>query len=115
MIDPKKIYRTLDGREARVYAVDGRDDEVHGAVKMVGGWVLCSWNYVGRCNNLAFGDFFNLIEVKPRIKREVWVNVYPDGVSMPFLTKEAANNYTPMAGRIACVKIVIDCEEGTGL
>ena len=44
MIDPKKTYKTRDGREVRI--------------------------------------------------------LMTDGVSMPFLTKEVANNYTPMAGRI---------------
>jgi len=72
------------------------------------------------CRKLgSIGDPFrhalDLIEVKPRIQREVWVNVYPGCVG-PFIfdCKEAAD---AQAGepRIACVKVIIDCEEGEGL
>ncbi len=111
MIDPKKQYRTRDGREVRIYAVDGGNGwSVHGAVLGEAGWMATIWNAIGRRSKLDETND-DLIEAKPRIQREVWVNVYPDGV----LTKEAANKYTPMAGRIACVKLMIDCEEGEGL
>jgi hypothetical protein len=115
MIDKNKQYRTRDGREVRIYAVDGLNGcRVHGAIRHPEyGWEHRAWFADGRM--YSYPSDSDLIEVRPRIKREVWVNVYPDGVSMPFLTKEAANNYTPMAGRIACVKLVIDCEEGEGL
>lgn len=53
-------------------------------------------------------------EIRPRIKRIGWVNVYPDRTSAIIKDKETADKYaTP--GRIACVKIEIDCEEGEGL
>ena len=116
MIDPKKTYKTRDGREVRIYAVDGcNGHRIHGAIYggKAHGWLHRAWFPNGQTH--SFPTDCDLIEVRPRIQREVWVNVYPDGVSMPFLTKEAANNYTPMAGRIACVKLVIDCEEGEGL
>ena len=44
MIDMTKTYRTRDGREVRIYAVDGKGDFcVHGAVNTKDGWVLFQW------------------------------------------------------------------------
>ena len=117
MIDPSKTYRTRDGREVRIYAVDGEDRyPVHGAIKWDGAWVPKCWTANGgylsaHCET----DPFDLIEVKPRIQREVWVNVYPDGLLCYHDNRIAADRSGKACGRIACVKLVIDCEEGEGL
>jgi hypothetical protein len=115
MIDKNKQYRTRDGREVRIYAVDGGfTAPVHGAVKFDGDWRIMSWGSDGVWHNGAFTDH-DLIEVKPRIKREVWVNVYPEEIETLFYrTKEAADRGA-VPKRIACVRITIDCEEGEGL
>jgi hypothetical protein len=118
MIDPKKQYKTRDGCEVRIYALDGDEEmPVHGAVLTKHGWKVNSWARDGRwCPNVT--DGVDLIEVKPRIQREVWVNVYrhDDGVEFYEVrsNKEDADGYAGDA-RIACVKVVIDCEEGEGL
>jgi hypothetical protein len=56
---------------------------------------------------------FDLVEVKPRIKRTVWVNVYSNGFAgwLDRKTADANSSFT----RLACVKVEIDCEEGEGL
>lgn len=54
------------------------------------------------------------IEVKPRIKRTVWINVYEDGVHGLYGVNDAGALLCGKS-RIACVKIEIDCEEGEGL
>jgi hypothetical protein len=112
MIDPNKKYRTRDGREVRIYAVDGSGSvPVHGAIKNTYGWEPYQWIKDGR-SYLKNGPE-DLIEVKPRIQREVWVNVYPHMEDL-WARREDAEE----AGgddRIACVKLVIDCEEGEGL
>lgn len=115
MIDPAKKYRTRDGREVRIYAVDGREDEeVHGAFLTKDGWVPCGWSKSGLwCEGGT--DNADLIEVRPRIQREVWVNVYPDGLLCYHDSREKADGAGKWCGRIACVKLVIDCEEGEGL
>ena len=114
MIDPKKLYRTRDGREVRIYATDGANETVHGAVKNPEGWVMCHWLvHSGLFCNHLFEHHFDLIEVKPRIQREVWVNVYPHNASY-FRNREAADA-NALDNRIACVKFTIDCEEGEGL
>ena len=113
MIDPKKLYRTRDGREVRIYAVDGAEDMcIHGAMLTSDGWEAEVWNKRGvwlPCNESPH----DLIEVRPRIQREVWVNVYRDIVEV-FNTKHYADIHSTN-NRIACVKLVIDCEEGHGL
>jgi hypothetical protein len=44
----------------------------------------------------------------------VWLNVYDNEVISLFVVKEKADSMA-LEGRIACVKVEIDCEEGEGL
>lgn len=118
MIDMSKQYRTRGGREVRIYAVDGDAPYiVHGAVKYPCGWNPASWTATGAydVDNENF-DVTDLIEVKPRIQREVWVNVFEHACAIHDTQDKAA--YFDKNGpshRIACVKLTIDCEEGEGL
>lgn len=118
MIDPKKQYRTRDGREVRIYAVDGGGPfSVHGAIykPCLEEWETRQWPATGHygTENPSPCD---LIEVKPRIKREVWVNVYAVELHTSLhRSKESADAFAPGLNRIACVRLVIDCEEGEGL
>lgn len=67
MIDPKRTYRTRDGREVRIYAVDGGGlYSVHEAVLDSGGWINREWAEDGTyCGEPGLA--IDLIEVKPRI------------------------------------------------
>lgn len=72
MISLDKKYRTRDGREARIYALDGdRLDQwpVHGAIKSPDGpWILASWRADGSCRlNPRLESRNDLIEVKPEV------------------------------------------------
>lgn len=110
MIDKNKQYRTRDGREVRIYATDGGGDwPVHGSVNSGWGHTSTVWRSGGK----GQGSSLDLIEVKPRIKREYWVNVFHECESH-FLHKDKAYADASSYGRIACVKVVIDCEEGDG-
>jgi len=110
MIDLAKKYRTRDGREVRIYAVDGGGGmPVHGAVRDGCEWTAYTWLESGE----AALHCASLIEVKPRIQREVWVNVYRDPRGGYHESKYEADRYG--GNRIACVKLVVDCEEGAGL
>ena len=115
MIDPSKTYRTRDGREVRIYAVDGGGGmPVHGAILENGEWLTERWSAGGEwAPQDCAASPYDLIEVRPRIQREVWVNVYRDIVEV-FNTKHYADIHSTN-NRIACVKLVIDCEEGHGL
>ena len=113
MIDKSKQYRTRDGREVRIYATDGGGHKpIHGAIREDENWIAYTWLYDG----VAALDCNSLIEVRPRIKREVWVNVYPHiGVGQFHLSKAQADMNADVEHRIACVMLTIDCEEGEGL
>ena len=112
MIDINKKYRTRACAEVRIYAVDGDEPRpVHGAFKSPTGWVVSSWRQDG--TQLDFGGHYDLIELKPRIKRTLWVNVFPHTTAM-FSHKLDADVYASSA-RLACVKVEIDVEEGEGL
>lgn len=115
MIDKNKQYRTRDGREVRIYATDGGGEyPVHGAYLCRGEWRCEAWDERGFWTDPDHEDNVDLIEVKPRIKREVWVNVYPGGIVNTRYTRADADD-DATSGRIACVKLTIDCEEGEGL
>ncbi len=113
MIELGKQYQTTDGCEARVYAVDvGGTYSVHGAIKRNGVWVVTAWSKEGHWSNgYSIND---LVEVKPRIQREVWLNVYNGRLCTGYPSKEESDRASSY-DRIACVKVVIDCEEGEGL
>ena len=118
-ISMDKQYRTRDGHAVRIYAVDGKcpSERVHGAIQYIdGGWVQHSWDIKG---NFGLGKTdLDLIEVKPRIQREYWVNVYQKNYINPVLweTLDDAKQSVPYGFEpIARVKVVIDCEEGEGL
>jgi hypothetical protein len=111
MISKDKQYRTRDGREVRIYATDGSIPFIiHGAWRIGTNWISCGWLDDGSHPDNRYLD---LIEVKPRIKRTVWLNVYEDDVHR-FHTKQEAEDGSYKC-RLACVKVEIDCEEGEGL
>ena len=81
MIDINKKYRTRDGREVRIYATDGYGSySVHGAVLTEEGWFPRCWTEQGELSHARLAhSAHDLIEVRPRHKRTVWLAVYPNG------------------------------------
>ena len=82
LISKDKQYRTRDGREVRIYATDGGGRyPVQGAFfNEEGLWVIRAWTKHGNVHGGFLCDNpYDLIEVRPRIKRTVWLNVYEDG------------------------------------
>ena len=110
MIDINKKYRTRDGREVRIYATDGAPSGViHGAIKSEysDGWFPYIWGESGK----HYKDHvLDLIEVRPRHRKTVWLHVCNGGTVCA--TEESY--YVP-ADRIACIKVELDFEEGEGL
>ena len=115
-IELGKTYRTRDGREVRIYATDGGGIySVHGAIESGDVWQVTWWKADGRApEDWSSRD---LIEVKPRIVLERWVNMYRVNGELRghHHHSQAAADSAAGDGRIAFVKIVIDCEEGEGL
>jgi hypothetical protein len=115
MIDINKKYRTRDGREVRIYATDEGCGvaSVHGAIKTKDGiWHVYSWSEDGLS---IFGRerHEDLIEVRRRHKRTVWVTVYPMNRYQISDENIQCDIYPPK--RIACIKVELDFEEGEGL
>ena len=114
MISKDKTYRTRDGREVRIYATDGFGyKSVHGAIKEDNGWWPLEWNENG--TSISHKHSFDLIEVKPRYQRTLWMNMYLDYPDMRGHVSEAAADQAARDDRIACIKIDLDFEEGEGL
>ena len=116
MIDKSKTYRTRDGREVRIYATDGglHKSMVHGAIFTDGcGWLSNTWSAKGSSRPLT--EEFDLIEVRPRHKRTVWLNVYGSGVVPEACSSKERADLAAACGRIACIKVELDFEEGEGL
>ena len=116
MIDINKTYRTRDGREVRIYATDGGEGTlVHGAIKTTDGkWDVRSWDCVGRrmmCEEHAQ----DLIEVRPRHKKAVWLNVYGTGIIPEACSSKERADAAAGCNRIACIKVELDFAEGEGL
>ena len=114
MIDINKKYRTRDGREVRIYAVDGGQlkDTVHGATLEKGCWCITSWDRNGEWS--IDNSHWNLIEVRPRHKWTVWLNVYGPESFTSHISREQAEDEQD-TNRTACIKVELDYEEGEGL
>ena len=112
MISKDKQYRTRNGREVRIYATDGAKGKIHGAMLTDEGWEHRTWDASGRIMLCEPHDY-DLIEVKPRHKRTVWLNVYEKSISH-WDSKELAADRAS-SDRIACIKVDLDFEEGEGL
>ena len=114
MIDKDRTYRTRDGHEVRIYATYGQEDwPIHGAILKSFGWSSECWTKDGSSlTNMPHAD--DLIEIRPRHKRTVWLNVYgrPDDVTAYNCRWKANQSVSP---RIACIKVELDFAEGDGL
>ena len=107
MIELGKKYQTRDGREVRVYAVDGGGVyPTHGAYLCGEGWIHETWTTEGLAS-VSCRSRADLIEVKP--ERTMWINVYRDH---GFGSQGQANIYAT-SDRLACVKVTY--REGDGL
>lgn len=119
MIDKSKQYKTRDGREVRIYATDGGSyTPVMGATSYTSKegktwWESARWTEDGAYDAYGRETNSDLIEVRPRIKRTVWLNVYC-GFVWGYESKKAADEGSHET-RLACVRVEIDVEEGTGL
>lgn len=116
IISKDKTYQTRSGLPVRIYATDAAGSyPIHGAVMGGGIWQLSAWRAGGLHD---CGDGYrerDLVEVKPRHKRTIWLNVYHNYASSTYNTKEEAVACAVACFSIACLKIDLDFEEGEGL
>ena len=115
-IDKNETYQTRDGREARIYAVDGVGAHpVHGAIKDKNGqWLPKSWASNG--DYLAGGEICNsdLVLGPKRHTREVWINMYTEGRLLCFNSEQDAR-FARATRMTACKHLVFEFVEGEGL
>tara|TARA_R100000951_G_scaffold105676_1_gene99626 strand:+ start:37 stop:360 length:324 start_codon:yes stop_codon:yes gene_type:complete len=102
---------TCNGKPMRVLCVDRTGEGTSSAVVAMherSGVIT----YFDKYGNNILKCCSNLVEVRDRIKRTVWVNVYPNTNST---SVHASKADAERVCRLACVKLVIDVEEGEGL
>jgi len=113
LVSIDKTYKTKCGCDVKIYAIHEDQYIIHGAYFEGGSWTQASWKLDG--THLYPNRVLNLVEVKRRIKRTYWVNLYQNiDYVMAYSSKEKAD-YAASPDRIACVKREIDFEEGEGL
>lgn len=112
LISMDKQYRTRDGETVKILTVSRKGS--YPVIALIGNEErIQTFSRTGQCCINVVGND-DLIEVKPRIKQDVWINVYSRENLYTYSTKEEAD-ISAGSKRIACVKIEIDCEHGEGL
>ena len=113
-IEMGKEYKTRDGREVAQLVRFNGTKEPQAWFGVAGGEVF-EWGDDGRYHcDPSREDANDLIECKPRIKRDVRLNVYADGtvVANETLDEALGNQHKTLH---AVKHISIDCEQGEGL
>ena len=113
-MDGSRPVTTRDGRKVTLYCVDAPGSyPVHGRVE--GDDEPYGWRKNGDFWSSGMESKLNLIQPPRRFRYEQWVNVYHvPNLGARHLTKEDADRHSGSA-RIACVKVIIEGEEGEGL
>ena len=112
MIDLEKQYRTKGGYEVKLNFIDG--ETVYGHFECwKDSWFGGEWNINDGIYSKSGDPECDLVEVKPRIKRTIWLIIYED-CTLSISSKEEADYYDD-DNRLACIKVEIDCEKGEGL
>lgn len=113
-MDGSRPVTTRDGRKVVLYCVDAPGEwPVHGRID--GKQTPTTWKNNGGYYENVYGTLLDLIQPPRRFKYERWVNVYANPIlGFHYTTKESADLHSGFA-RIACVKVVVEGEEGEGL
>jgi hypothetical protein len=114
--DPTKPVQTRDGRKARIVCMDANTVE-YPIIALLAGPAGVEYPISFALN----GKFYtnrehpnDLINIPIKHKREVWVNCYKADFGDFYHSKDIADSRA-LPGRIACIKLNIEFEEGEGL
>ena len=115
-----ETLQTRSGRPVRIYATDGANPfPIHGAWYSEDGvWVSAIWTLEGaRSYPSGKATDYNgdLVQVKPRIKRTLWINVYNVNVAQVCHMTEEQAKMDRASNCLGCRKVQLDFEEGEGL
>lgn len=120
-IDITKQYETESGLPVHIYWVGAA--EVHGAIDNEGRRTSCIWTCLGGILGTIFPTTqgqnhpWNLVEVKPKHTRKLWINMYPEDRErggVVHTDKKIADIFRT-SSCIACVPIEVTFTEGDGL
>ncbi|WP_374633984.1 hypothetical protein [Ferrovibrio sp.] len=112
-LDGSRPVTTRDGCKVVLYCVDAPGEwPVHGRIEEAPG--PSCWRRDGTYQTTETKNNCDLIQAPRRFKYERWVNVYADG-STPISKTRADADWAASPCRIACVKVIIEGEEGEGL
>ena len=101
-------YQTRDGKEVRIFALDGGGDfPVIGATACGNYWNACQWTAEGKYYRSGNVEERDLIKVKQKRSQTVWINVYPTRIHWTlYLNKEDADHFAKPE-RIDCQEHII--------
>ena len=108
----EKKYETTDGSQVWFGPIIGA--LIYGYVKNKFNLQSIVWNIHTGLPLNTFGDSLALVEIKPKIKREVWVNMYPNNSGDVHLTRFGADKYAGSM-RTECLHHIFEFTEGEGL
>lgn len=111
MIDIAKKYKTRDGRDVRIYAVDGDSEfPVHGAIQGPRDWWLIRWSADGRFSGHTPNPS-DLVEIKPKITR--WIVAHDmTGFATLEEARIAAERYVASGSSVAVVPVTFRPGDG---
>ena len=117
--DPTKPVQTRNGSKARIVPADRRHPShpICALVLYADGTEGVYFYEPDGCSCGPEKSLFDLVNIPERIQWEGWVNLYDNSKMSPsflYRSKQEADQYASN-GRLACVKITIDCAEGEGL
>lgn len=122
-ISMDKKYRTRDGRGVILYEVDVPCSAYPVKGRICGERCTAAWPFDGIYSKDREGKN-DLVEVKPRIKGRVWLNIWRDGngdiqvadTGFRVPAFELPDSWGwPTSQTVALIPVDIDCEEGEGL
>lgn len=114
-IEEGKPYMTKGGLRWTAYGFyAGGDYPIHGAYQEANGrWVIGAWSKEGKHQ---LNKEWDLMPAPRQFARERWINVYEWEETMhpdKWRANAAAGNADTK--RLACVRVMIECQEGDGL
>ena len=116
MISMGHKYKTRDGRNVRILATDLKYTEfpVVAIIEQSDAEIVLYFTMDGRFLSSRDSNL-DLVEVKPRIQRTFWVNVYEDADATGVHASRIIADKFADISRLACIEVTIDCEEDEGL
>lgn len=113
-IEMGKEYKTREGGSVRLLCTDGPSSNP--VIAIIDEMVVMCYSSDGKIPGASHLD---LVEVRKKFRREVWVNVYPEdklgGNVSAYNSKKTADSMAAGNPRIACIPVIIEGEEGEGL